>query len=44
MERGRLILPNGEYYQDPVSKIETADTLQITPDEIDVLQLPTTFK
>lgn len=41
VERGRLILPNGEYYQDPVPKIETADALQITPDAIDALQLST---
>lgn len=41
VERGRLILPNGEYYRDPVPKIETADALQITPDAIDALQLPT---
>lgn len=36
-----MILPNGEYYRDPVPKIETADALQLTPDAIDALQLPT---
>lgn len=42
MERGQLILHNGEYYKFPVQKIETADALQMTSDEIDYLQLITT--
>lgn len=41
VKRGQLILPNSEYYQDPVPNIETVDALQIIPDAVDTLQLRT---
>ncbi|XP_048779381.2 uncharacterized protein LOC125682836 [Ostrea edulis] len=42
VERGRVTLPNGDAYIDPVQKIETSDTLQITPDEIENLDISDT--
>jgi hypothetical protein len=42
VERGRIILPNGDVYSDPVPKLETSDVLQLHPDEIEDLDTPVT--
>ena len=42
VERGKIILPNGDIFCDPVPKLETSDVLQLNPDEIQDLDTPVT--
>lgn len=35
VERGRIVLPNGEKYQEPIPKLESSDVLQIATQDVE---------
>lgn len=37
VERGRIVLPNGEKYQEPIPKLESSDVLQIATQDVELV-------